>query len=111
MFYDDVFKRITEASPFSTEGTFTVNSTEYKIGGIFCSGNYGQKEYDKGYSLAKSVKRQSFKVSLSSLPTGVGVSDLIRQTITINGQNWIINDITGNQSGILEFLLKEAASA
>ena len=111
MFYDDVFRRITETSPFSTEGKVTVGETEYTIGGIFCSGSYGQKEFDKGYSLAKSLKRQSLKVSLSSLPTGVTPTDLIRKTITIGGTEWVIDDITGNQSGILDFSLKGAASA
>jgi len=110
MFYDDAFRRITETSPFSTEGKVTVNETEYTIKGILCSGSYGQKEYDKGYSLAKIVKRQSFKVSLSSLPTGVGTEDIIRKTITIGGSVWVIDDITGNQSGMLNLSLKGGAS-
>lgn len=111
MFYDDVFKRITETSPFSTEGKVTVGETEYVIGGILCSGSYGQKEFDKGYSLAKTLKRQSFKVSLSSLPTGVDVQDLVRKTIVIGGDSWVIDDITGNKSGILDLSLKGGPNA
>lgn len=111
MFYDDVFRRITETSSFSTEGKVSVGEVEYVIGGIFCSGNYGQREYDKGYSLAKSLKRQSFKVSLSSLPPKVSVDSLIRKTIVIDGTSWVIDDITGNRSGILNLSLKEAAGA
>ena len=111
MFYDDVFQHITEKSPFSSEGKITVNATEYTIAGIFCSGSYGQKDFDKGYSLAKSLKRQSFKISLSSLPQGVGQEDLLRNTITIDGKAWVIDEITGNQSGILNLSLKGGASA
>ena len=111
MFYDDVFQRITEASPFSVKGVVTVGSVEYELSGIFCSGSYGQKEYDKGYSVAKTVKRQTFKVSLSSLPYGITPTDIIRKQISINGQDWTIDDITGNQSGILNLSLKGVASA
>lgn len=111
MFYDDVFKTITESSPFSTEGKVSVNNTEYTIKGILCSGSYGQKEYDKGYSLAKTVDRQSLKVSLSSLPSGVAPSDLMRKTITIDGKAWVVDNITGNQSGILNITLKGGVSA
>lgn len=111
MFYDDVFKTITESSPFSTGGVLAVGDVEYTVKGILCSGSYGQKEYDKGYSLAKTVDRQTFKVSLSSLPTGVVPSDLMRQTITIDGKAWVIDDITGNESGILNISLKGGASA
>ena len=111
MFYDDAFRTITETSPFSTEGKVTVNETEYTIKGILCSGSYGQKEYDKGYSLAKTVDRQTFKVSLSSLPSGVSSSDLMRNTITIDGKAWVVDNITGNKSGILNISLKGGASA
>lgn len=111
MFYDDVFRRITETGAFSQKGVVTVGSVEYELSGIFCSGSYGQKEYDKGYSTAKTVKRQTFKVSLSSLPAGITPKDLIRQKLTVNGEDWVIDDITGNQSGILNFSLKGAASA
>lgn len=111
MFYDDVFQKIMETSPFSTEGVVVIDQTEYTIGGIFCSGSYGQREFDKGYSLAKNVRRQSFKVSLQSLPSGIGTSDLLRKTITIDGTDWVIDEITGNRSGVLEFSLKGGANA
>lgn len=111
MFYDDVFRRITETSPFSSEGKVWVNDTEYVIGGIFCSGSYGEKEFDKGYSLRKSLKRQSFKVSLSSLPSGVTQENLLRNTITIDGRAWVVDEITGNDSGILNLSLKGGADA
>lgn len=111
MFYDDVFRKITETSPFSSEGKVRVNDTEYVIGGIFCSGSYGEKEFDKGYSLRKSLKRQSFKVSLSSLPSGVTQENLLRNTITIDGRAWVVDEITGNDSGILNLSLKGGADA
>lgn len=109
MFYDDVFQGVLEDGPFSTEGKLTVGTTEYTVKGIFCSGNYGMKEYDKGYSTKKTEKRQSFKIALAGIPQGLSASDLIRQAITINGENWIINDVTGNQSGVLELSLKAAS--
>lgn len=110
MFYDDVFQRITETSPFSEKGTLTVTlenvTTEYEISGIFCSGNYGEKELDKGYSLKKSIKRQSFKVSKSSIPTGLTQSNLARQKLTLGSRTWNIDEVIGNDSGILELMLK-----
>lgn len=120
MFYDDVFRQITENSPFSTEATLTIktkavqgvsegSSESYALKGIFCSGTYGQDEFDKGYSVKKSVKRQSFKVSLSSLPEGVNPAKLARQKLTVNGKDWTIDDVTGNESGILEISLKGAS--
>lgn len=111
MFYDDAFKTITESSPFSTEGKVSVNNIEYTIKGILCSGSYGQKEFDKGYSLAKTVNRQTFKVSLSSLPSGVSPSDLMRKTLVIGGNSWVIDDITGNKSGMLNISLKGGTNA
>lgn len=111
MFYDEAFRKFTESSPFSSEGKFSVNDTEYVIGGIFCSGSYGEKEFDKGYSLRKTLMRQSFKVSLSSLPAGVTQENLLRNSITIDGKTWIIDEITGNASGILNLVLKGGANA
>ena len=101
MFYDEAFRKFTESSPFSSEGKFSVNGTEYIIGGIFCSGNYGEKEFDKGYSLKKTDSRQSFKISLQSLPQGVSKSDLVRHKFVVNGKDWIVRDVVGNDSGIL----------
>lgn len=111
MFYDDAFKTITESSPFSTEGVLAVGDVEYTVRGILCSGSYGQKEFDKGYSLAKTVNRQTFKVSLSSLPSGVSTSDLMRKTLVIDGNSWVIDNITGNESGMLNISLKGGANA
>ena len=101
MFYDDVFQSIMEGSAFSQEGTLTIGSDEYKIKGFFCSGNYGTENLDKGYTTKKSEKRQSFKMSLQSLPSGVAVSDVIRKQFSVNGKNWIVRDAVGNDSGIL----------
>lgn len=110
MFYDDVFKRITEGSPFSQKGILSVTSEnvteEYELSGIFCSGNYGQEDFDRGYSLKKQVKRQSFKISKSSLPDGLAQGDLARQRISIGSDVWTIDEVIGNDSGILELVLK-----
>jgi len=110
MFYDDAFQKITENSAFSEEATFSVSSEEYSVKGFFCSGSYGEDRMDKGYSVKKSVKRQSFKISASSLPSGVGVTDLIRNTLTIRGKAFIVREITGNDSGILSLDLTVGGS-
>lgn len=101
MFYDDVFKTITETGAFSEEAKVTVDTEEYVLKGIFCSGSYGSKEYDKGYSTRKTEKRQSLKLSLQSLPSAISQADLIRNTLVIRGKNFIVREITGNDSGIL----------
>lgn len=110
MFYDDVFRRITESSAFSVEGRLVVTngdtSSEHVLHGIFCSGNYGEAEYDKGYSLKKTVKRQTFRVSKSSLPSGIAAKDLLRNRITVEGKDWVVDDVLGNDSGILTLVLK-----
>lgn len=112
MFYDDAFQRITETTAFSEEATFSVSSEEYSVKGFFCSGSYGEKDFDKGYSVRKTVKRQSLKVSASSLPSGVTPQDLIRNTLTIRGNAYIVREITGNESGILNLdLIAGGASA
>lgn len=104
MFGDSQFEKILAFSPFSTTGVVVLDdTTELTVPGFFCSGNYGEKDYDKGYSLAKSVKRQSFKIALGAIPTGV---DLMRKKIQINGAYWIIDEVRGNQSGILDLSLK-----
>jgi len=109
MFYDEIFQNVLENGPFSQEATLVIENTEYLIKGIFCSGNYGMNEYDKGYSTKKTEKRQSFKISLASIPQGLSESDLIRQSLTVNGKAWVINGITGNESGVLELSLKAAS--
>lgn len=110
MFYDDVFADILADGPFSTEGKLTVDQTQYTVKGIFCSGNYGSKEYDKGYTTKKTEKRQSFKISKLSIPSGLAVGDLLRQPLTIDGKSWIVNEITGNDSGVYELVLKAGAN-
>lgn len=111
MFYDEAFQRITESSAFSERAVLTIGSIEYELSGFFCSGNYGQKDYDKGYSLAKSVKRQSFKISKDSLPPMICPKDIIRQTLTVRNVSWTIDEVTGNDSGILDLSLKGGPNA
>ena len=112
MFYDDVFRQITENSPFSIEATLVIKSksvngsedtsVSYPLKGIFCSGSYGEKEFDKGYSTRKTIKRQTFKISKGSLPDEIKTVDLRKQTLVANGCSWVIRDVVGNDSGILE---------
>lgn len=106
MFYDDVFHNITEKSPFSEKAILSVSVdnviAEYELSGIFCSGSYGERELDKGYSLRKSIKRQTFKISKMSLPTEIEPSDIARQSIYVHGNSWVIREVVGNDSGILE---------
>ncbi len=101
MFYDDAFKNITENSPFSEAATLTVGDEEYSLKGFFYSGNYGEKKLDKGYTTGKTIKRQSFEISKGSLPTGVDVADIARKTLTVRGIDYVVRDITGNDSGML----------
>lgn len=101
MFYDDVFRRITEGSAFSEEAALTLSSQECTLKGFFCSGSYGDKGLDKGYTTDKTVNRQAFKVSADSLPEGAVPKDLMRQVLTIRGRKWTVRDVTGNDSGIL----------
>ena len=126
MFYDEAFRRITEGSAFSQKADIALgplpvqwqgedviwkgDEVVYESGhlylhGIFCSGNYGQKDYDKGYTTKKDEARQSFKISKSSLPTMITPSDLIRKTLVVNSRAWVIRAVTGNDSGILNLEL------
>ena len=112
MFYNDRFASILETSPFSTTGVVSLEGGDaINLHGIFCSGSYGQKEYGKGYTVMKTEKRQSFKVALDGLPEGVAPSDLIRRPMSVDGRNWVIDDITGNESGILSLSLKGGPNA
>lgn len=118
MFYDEVFRQILETSAFSEEAVLTVKvkvgqgasaeetSSSYTLRGFFCSGSYGQDDFDKGYTLRKTVKRQSFKISLDSLPSEVNPAKLARQKLAVHGKDWTIDEVTGNESGILELSLK-----
>ena len=109
MFYDDVFKTITETGAFSEEAKVTVDTDEYVLKGIFCSGSYGSKEFDKGYSAKKTEKRQSLKLALGSLPASLDQKDLIRKTLVIRGKNFIVREIMGNDSGMLNLDLVPGA--
>lgn len=112
MFYDDVFQRITEDSPFSVEATLKVTtggtSSEYVLKGIYFSGSYGEKKLDKGYSLGKTLKRQSFQISLNSVPEGLSPSTMVRQILEVGETSWVIDEIVGNASGMLTLSLKRA---
>lgn len=112
MFYNDQFANILESSPFSTIGVVSLEGDEVaNLHGFLCSGSYGQKEYGKGYATMKTEKRQSFKISLNGLPEGVTASDLMRRPMLIDGKSWVIDDITGNESGILSLSLKGGQNA
>ena len=103
-FADSQFDKVLAFSPFSTRAVVTLDDqTELTIAGFFCSGSYGVKEYDKGYSKAKTEKGQSFKVALASIPEG---TDLLRKKMCIDGKYWVIDEVVGNQSGILNLVLK-----
>ena len=103
-FADSQFEKILTFSPFSTHGVVTLDDdSELTINGFFCSGSYGMKELDKGYSKPKTEKGQSFKTALSFIPEGI---DVLRKKILVEGKNWIIDEVVGNQSGILNLVLK-----
>ena len=74
MFYDEAFRRITEGSAFSQKADIALgplsvlwqgedvlwkgDEVVYSNGhlyvqGIFCSGNYGTRDIDKGYTTKK----------------------------------------------------------
>ena len=101
MFYDDAFAKITASSAFSESAVLTIGDSEYQISGFFYSGNYGEKKLDKGYSTAKSVKRQSFETAKANLPEGVEVADLARQSLCIRNVSYTIREVVGNDSGML----------
>lgn len=105
MFYDDVFKLIIEDSAFSEVATLTIGENSFELKGFFCSGNYGEVDFLKGYASSKTKKMQSFQVSKQSLPVGIEASMLMRKTLSIHDENWVINDIVGNDSGILKLQL------
>lgn len=111
MFYDDVFQTITETGAFSEEAKVTVDSTEYVLKGIFCSGNYGEKKTDRGYTTHKTVARQSFLMSKLSLPSALEASSLVRQKLTVRGKDFIVREVTGNDSGMLDLDLVVAGGA
>lgn len=106
MFYDDVFKEITENSPFSTTGTVKEQGTSlYTLQGIFFSGSYAEDDLSKGYTVDKTVDRQFFRISLGSLPSTVKPQNLARKTLSVEGNDYTIREINGNESGILTLVL------
>ena len=106
MFYDDIFKDITENSPFSETATAVLkDGSSLELKGFLCSGSYGEDDLSKGYTVEKTVNKQSFKISLSSLPESVSVSSLARAKLTCRGKTYTIQDVNGNESGILSLQL------
>ncbi len=106
MFYDEIFQNITENSPFSEAVTITLKSgSSFELKGFYCSGSYGEDDLSKGYTTEKTVNKQSFKVSLSSLPENVKVTDLARASLTYNGKVYTIREVNGNESGVLSLNL------
>ena len=107
---DSQWKNLMEKGAFSEKAVITVGETEYSLYGIFFSGNYGQKDFDKGYSVRKPEKRQSFRIALSSLPEGVTVKDLVRKSLSVRGSTWTVREVTGNESGTLNLELVPSAT-
>lgn len=102
MFYDDVFKEITENSPFTEACTISLgDGSSFELKGFYCSGSYGEDDLSKGYTTKKTVNKQTFKVSLSSLPSGVKVSSLSRATLVIHDTTYTVREVSGNESGTL----------
>lgn len=105
MFYDEATRRMLESSPFTEAATLLVESgggsAQFTLKGIFCSGNYGQKDLDKGYTTRKTVARQSFQIAGSSIPCTLEARDLIRQTLCVRGVEYKVREVTGNDSGVI----------
>ena len=102
---DSQWKNLMENGSWSEKATLTVGENTYSLHGIFFSGNYGQKDFDKGYSIRKPEMRQSFRIALSSLPEGVAVKDLVRASLSVRGNTWTVRQVTGNESGTLNLEL------
>lgn len=111
MFYDDVFQSITESSAFSETALLTIDGVEFTLKGFFCSGNYGQRDLDKGYTTKKTVKRQSFQIAKASVPCTLDVSEMVRQTLTVRETDYTVREVIGNDSGIYVLDLVPGASS
>lgn len=112
MFYDDAFKEITENSPFSISAeVMDKGASLYTVRGIFFSGSYSEDDLSKGYTVDKTVDRQFFRISLESMPSAVKPQELARKTLRIEGNDYTIREINGNESGILTLVLVKGAKA
>lgn len=111
MFYDDVFKTITEVSAFSETAILTIDGVEFRLKGFFCSGNYGQRDLDKGYTTRKTVKRQSFQMAKGSVPCTLDPAEMVRQTINVRDTDFTVREVTGNDSGMIVLDLVQGASS
>ena len=101
MFYDEAFTEIMENSAFTEKAILTIGEVEYELKGFFCSGNYGEKKTDRGYTTNKTVARQSFQMSRLSLPCMLDVPSLARQKLTVRHTDYTIREAKGNDSGML----------
>ena len=108
MFYDKVFEQIVSKCVFSEPVTLEIgNGSEiYPLNGIFYSGTYDEVSETK-YARAKTMIKNTFQISESSLPFGVTKERLKRQKLIHNGKSFIISTITGADSGILNLELVE----
>lgn len=111
MFYDDVFQTITESSAFSETALLTIDGVEFCLKGIFCSGNYGQRDLDKGYTTRKTVKRQSFQMAKASVPCTLDPAEMVRHTLNVRNTDFMVREVTGNDSGMIVLDLVPGASS
>ncbi len=117
MFYDDVFKAITESSLFSQTVKLVVEKngviSEYSLSGIFCSGTYSDDSPAQAYSPKKGVRGDSFEISLLSVPTQI--TDPKRGLIgaVLNGDigNYRVFEVRGERSGILKLMLNPVGAS
>lgn len=111
MFYDDAFAHVFEDSAFTEKAVLTIGPVEYELKGFFYSGNYGEKKLDKGYTIDKTVKRQTFQMAKGSLPCMLDETSLTRQKLKVRDIDFEIREVKGNDSGVLVFDLVPAGGA
>ena len=105
MFYDGQWAGILSSSPFSEKATVTIDEVQYTLSGIFYSGTYGERS-EVRYAREKAVLKQSFQLSLHSLPEGFDWKRLQRAVIVLRGKGFVVSNVYGNESGILNLELK-----
>lgn len=105
MFYDGQWAGILSSSPFSETATVTLEGVQYTFSGIFYSGTYGERS-EVRYAREKAVLRQSFQISLHAIPEGFDWRRLQRAVIEIRGETYVVSNVYGNDSGILNLELK-----